>query len=99
MKPQELRISKIKEIVRCTRNQGSTTWILKAATRDPDCVIVCSDTRQMLYLINMYERLLPWWKKMGKIQYPKFKTVDEEFRGLDSPVVFDNSTFIRNDIF
>lgn len=83
------------------RRTGSTTWIMEAAMRNPNIVVVFRDRSVSDAAIHDWNRMLfnlPWHKKLYrkvfKVGSPKFTTLFDciPCRGL--PVVFDNSCFI-----
>jgi len=90
-------MEKITEIVHRTRNTGNTTWILKAAIKQPNCIIVSKSKRDAEYLEWKYFQILSksawykklWWKWFGR-KHPKFLSLYNDFRGLGLPVIFDN---------
>jgi hypothetical protein len=87
----------LKEIVYRTRQTGNTTWILKAAIKMPECVIVSKNMQQAKGLENEYRKMLlneSWWRKLywkyfGK-KHPKFLSVSSRFEGMRLPIIFDN---------
>jgi hypothetical protein len=93
-------MNKIEEIVLRTRRTGNTTWLLKSAIENPDCIIVSRTMRQAKELEKRYNSLLQtssWYKKLWwkivKRKKPKFVSLDFRFEGLKTPVIFDNSSF------
>ena len=93
-------MEKITEIVYKTRRTGNTTWILKAAIKQPNCVIVVKNMQQVKHLQKNYYQLLSkstwyqklYWKWFGR-KHPKFMTINSSFEGLGLPIIFDNGTF------
>jgi len=93
-------MERITEIVYSTRRTGNTTWILKAAIRNPECIIVSKNMMQVQYLADEYHRLLSksiwykklYWKWFGR-KHPRFMTINSRFEGMNLPVIFDNETF------
>lgn len=96
-------MSKILEIIDQNRGKGNTIWLLKSAINNPNIVIVCIDLKHCQYLKNNYFKLLkkePWyrklkWKLFGR-KHPLFKSINENFRGISKPIVFDNGTLLIN---
>lgn len=90
-------MERLQEIVYSTRQTGNTTWILKAAIKNPECVIVSKNMQQAKFLEREYYKLLLnawwgqklWWKLFGR-KHPKFLCLNSEFRGFSLPVIFDN---------
>jgi len=93
-------MEKITEIVYRTRQTGNTTWILKAAIKQPNCVIVSKNMQQAKNLERNYFQLLSksawyqklYWKWFGR-KHPKFMTIDSKFEGFRLPIIFDNGSF------
>lgn len=97
----ELRYVNIKKSAIYYRNTGNTSWILKAALNNPECIIVVGTTGELHALISGYEKLInnsPWYKKiywkLTKRSYPTFTTVDNVIPGGKLPLIFDNSCFV-----
>lgn len=90
-------MNNLQEIVYQTRQTGNTTWILKAAIKNPECVIVSKNMQQAKHLEHEYRKLLLnvwwgqklWWKWFGR-KHPKFLSLHSEFRGFRLPIIFDN---------
>ena len=105
MKTHAPSLADIKEIVQDTRNNDNTTWLLRAARRDPNCVIVVADHQQRQHLCNTYYSMLPWYRKLRFVQwllpirFPKFLLITQSFKGIRTPLVFDNGVFLRFDNF
>lgn len=94
-------MNKIDEIVLRTRKTGNTTWLLKSAIENPDCIIVSRSMQEAKELEKRYNSLLQtssWYKKlwwlMVKRKNPKFVSLDFRFEGYNTPVIFDNSSFL-----
>ena len=93
-------MEKIKEIVYKTIATGNTTWILKAAIKQPNFVIISKNMQQAKNLERNYFYLLSkcvwyqklYWKWFGR-KHPKFMTIDSRFEGLGLPIIFDNGSF------
>lgn len=76
-------MEKITEIVSRARQTGNTTRLLKAAIKQPDCVIVSKNMQQAKHLEKNYFQLLSksawyqklYWKWFGR-KHPKFMTID-----------------------
>lgn len=93
-------MDKVKEIVIKARQTGSTTWILKAAINNPNCIIVTGDifTAKELKdhyfkLINKQNWLKRLWRKIFNRKHPVFCSVDyNRFDNADKPIIFDNSS-------
>ncbi len=87
----------LQEIVCQTRRTGNTTWILKAAIKNPECAIVSKNMSQAKHLEHQYIKMLfnmwwgqrLWWKWFGR-KHPKFLSRHCDFNGLRLPVIFDN---------
>ena len=97
----ELRYVNIKKSAIDYRCTGNTSWILKAALNNPECIIVVGTTGELHALNSEYEKLInnsPWYKKiywnLTKRSYPKFTTVDNVIPGGKLPLIFDNSCFV-----
>ena len=94
-------MNRLQEIVRDTRQTGSTTWILKSAIKNPECIIVCRNMQQAKGLERKYNKMLSdvwlgkklWWKLFGRKQ-PKFLSIRSNFRGFGLPVIFDNASIV-----
>lgn len=90
-------MNNLQEIVYQTRRTGSTTWILKAAIKNPECVIVSKNMQQAKQLEHQYRKMLLnvwwgqklWWKLFGQ-KHPNFLSLSSEFRGFRLPIIFDN---------
>ena len=87
-------MNKIEEIIKQTRRSGNTTWILKSAILNPDCIIVCGrpDLMEKMFKMHLlksmwYTKL--WWKLNGS-KIPKFVALNYNFHGINVPVIFDN---------
>jgi hypothetical protein len=91
------------QIIASTRRSGNTTWILKGAINNPNCIIVCLSEqyakqlslvyRKMLYDQPWYKKL--WWKIVGR-EAPVFTSLSNcstirDSRGKRMPIIFDNS--------
>jgi len=95
-------IDKINEIIYNTRRTGNTTWILKSAIKYPNCIIISKNKRQSTYLEKRYYQLLQYekwykklyWKWFGR-KTPRFLTINNNFRGYNLPIIFDNGTFFN----
>lgn len=90
---------KIIDICEHNRQCGSTTWILKAAVNNPNCIIIgyndeyCEELKlkyfDLLRKENFFKRLK--WKIFGR-KHPKFLSVNKKnIRGYRLPIIFDNS--------
>ena len=97
----ELRYVNIKKSAIYYRCTGNTSWILKAALNNPECIIVVGNSAALRELSSEYEKLInnsPWYKKiywkLTKRSYPKFTTVDNVIPGAKLPLIFDNSCFV-----
>lgn len=96
-----MNTKKIKDIVVSNRQKGNTTWILKSAMKNPNCIIVTSNKTNSYELKSMYFAFLkaqPLYKKIirrliGK-KNPIFKSIDDDLRGYNLPIIFDNSALI-----
>lgn len=76
---------KIQEIVYSTRRTGNTSWILNAAIKSPNCIIVSRNMQQSKDLKRNYDKLLLklWWgeklwRKFLNKGYPKFYTLNNK---------------------
>lgn len=91
------------QIIASTRRSGNTTWILKAAIDNPNCIIVCRDANQANYQAKLYNKMILnqpwykklWWKIVGR-EEPVFASVSDTdaFRYASREmraVIFDNS--------
>ena len=73
---------------------------MKAAIKQPNCVIVTKSNKDMDFLKREYYKLLSnstifkkfYWKLFGR-KHPKFMTIDSRFEGLRLPRIFDNGSF------
>lgn len=97
----ELRYVNIKKSAIYYRNTGNTSWILKAALNNPECIIVVGTNSELSLLVSEYKKLInnsPWYKKiywkLTKRSYPTFTTVDNVIPGGKLPLIFDNSCFV-----
>ena len=98
-----MKTHKIHMLVLENRGAGNTTWILRAAIWNPACVIVTRDLKSLnvveekydmlLHNLKWYHRLLRKFMGINKIR-PTFKTVDSNLRGIQLPVIFDNSALL-----
>lgn len=90
----EPEINKIKEIVYKTRRTGNSTWILKAAIKQPKCVIVSKNMEGTERLKKEYFKLLSnkkWYQKIydkwfGDKTVPLFLSINSRFEGLGLPL-------------
>lgn len=75
----------IHEVLAHTRQQGNTTWLLKAALKNPDCIIVVGNQMQRQELLQRLSKLTE-----GKqVDLPEIMTLHQSFVGLNKPVIFD----------
>ena len=96
-------MTSLQEIIRKTRASGNTTWILKSAIQNPNCIIVARNSQQAKCLEQAYKRLLLknawykklWWKLVGR-KSPKFVSLDFKFENHRLPVIFDNGALAEN---
>lgn len=88
----------IEKIISYSRRSGSTTYLIKAALRDPNVIIVCASARHASQLsdlfriyINKMPRIKRWfWYKRNKGIMPIFTSSFASIAGAHRPVVFDN---------
>lgn len=92
----------VREIVEISRRSGNTTWILKSAIENPNCIIVAYNKSYAKDLEREYNRLLKksiWYKRIiwyfQKRRKPLFVSDNFDFRGYNLPVIFDNSCFLN----
>lgn len=102
-------MEKVYEILSLTRRSGSTTWILKAAIRNPECIIVCRSIEHAWFFKKQYVELLDkqpfylriWWWFFGR-KFPEFVPFNIftkiSFR-KKMPVIFDNQVFINEEYY
>ena len=98
---------KVQTILSNCRASGNTTWILKSAINNPNCIIVTKSLQHKEDLQYAYNRLLykeTWYKKLfrkfKKHSVPKIVTVDDfvnkspMYRDIKNriPIIFDNWT-------
>lgn len=91
----------VRNVVYTTRLRGNTRWILMAAIKNPNCIIVVNSKKYANDLSNRYFRMLedePFykriiWKIFGR-KHPKFMSIHDDLRGFKQPIIFDNSVFI-----
>ena len=75
----------IHEVVAHTRQQGNTTWLLKAALKNPDCIIVVGNHMHRKELLKRLYKMTE-----GKqVALPEIMTKYQSFHGLNKPVIFD----------
>lgn len=91
----------IKRVINEVVRTGSTTWILKAAIENPNCVIISKNYEQSTVLRKEYFKMIlnsPWYKKLYwrwiNKKHPKFIPISCDFHGIRMPIVFDNGTFV-----
>lgn len=95
-------MNSVENIVHQTRGTGNTTWLLKAAINDPDCIIIARNGENKNDLYDHYHWLLGkerwyrrlWWRVFGR-KHPEFRTLRYSFNGVREPVIFDNSSLIN----
>lgn len=93
-----MKVEKINDIITYNRQKGNSTWIVKSAIKNPNCVIVAHDSACAYDLKCLYYSLLkkqPFykkiiWKLFGR-SHPRFMSIENDFRGINLPVIFDNS--------
>jgi hypothetical protein len=92
----------IREIIEYSRGTGNTSWILKSALENPDCIIVAGHHRSKEWLKEKYIHLFnqqSWFNrvlhKLRNKPHPLFVTKSEyaRIRGMRKPVILDNSCF------
>jgi len=94
-------MNKIQTIVNQTRRTGNTTWIIKSAIKNPNCVIVSKNKRESKLLKQKYIRMLSndslfqklKWEIFGRKQ-PIFLTINDSYRGFNLPIIFDNNALL-----
>jgi len=93
---------RLQEIHYSNRNKGSTKWIIEAAIRNPNIIIVAptfhiANNIRRDYLHTFYKiwRLKRWYWKIMKRPSPMFMSAEypDKLKGLDRPIIFDNSIF------
>jgi hypothetical protein len=79
-------------IVNENRQCGNTTWILKSAIENPECIILCYNMRNAKELENKYFHMLEERSidRKGR-KHPKFLSKNSDLKGYKLPVIFDNS--------
>ncbi len=94
-------MSKVEDIIHQSRRTGNTTWILKSAVNNPNCVIVVNNQRYAKDLEHLYNNMLllsPWYKRVYWSFFgrgvPQFVSISSDFRGYNKPIIFDNSSLI-----
>lgn len=90
------------------RQAGQTTWLLKAALNNPNCILVFGNNSIAITAKRRYEELkleswdnLPFYKKwfLNKTKWmsrknPIFLSVNQDsLRGRSLPIIFDSSCF------
>ena len=92
--------NQITEIVESNRRYGSTTWILKSALQNPNCLIISRDmnisdrikqTYNKMYFEVFFLKRLFW--KLMKRKTPVFTSLSNHIHGYARPIVFDNRCF------
>ncbi len=93
-------------IIQRTRGWGNTTYLLKAAMRNPHVAIICADVEHTKQMVKQYEHVLamqPWWRKLkwkftGK-PMPQFVSTHNvhKLKGMRRPIVFDNHAILSNE--
>jgi len=93
-------MGRVLDIIITTRGTGNTTWILKSAIMQPNCVIVSKNRSQSFLLEKNYLEIFSeqkWCKKLyWKLfinKSPKFMSIEQNFKGLKLPIIFDNGCF------
>lgn len=99
METEQKHIDNVHKIINIGRQRGNTTWLLRAAIKQPNVMIVCRNQTSVAEMTKSYKKLLqkePWYKKFwwwcfGRSN-PKFVTVNnpDNLRGINFPTVFDN---------
>jgi len=93
------KMMELKTMLRSSRQQGSTTYLLEAAIENPNVTIVVANNAQAKLLEQQYKKKiedLSWWKKIlrkieKKNSHPHFVSL-RNYRELDyskRPVVVD----------
>ena len=99
-------MEKLERIIHETRGSGNTTWILKSALHNPDCIIVCGNSDHARYMHSIYNDMINnsgffrrlYWKYINRSR-PLFVTPEYNFKGkghlLMKPVIFDNGGLLN----
>lgn len=93
---------KLQEIHYENRGKRSTKWIIEAALRNPNIIIIAPTSRiakniHRDYIHAFYKvwALKRWFWKITKRPTPIFMSAEypDKLRGLNRPIIFDNSIF------
>ena len=83
---------RLQEILEDTRQRGNSTWIIEAAIKNPNCIVVAYNNNTKRELECKYNELI---NKQGIINKtkPKFVTLKYDFKNEVEklPVIFDCS--------
>lgn len=97
------------KIIELTRGRGNSTWILKAAIKNPEVIIITKNKADSIDMENRFNELLeeefkkdPWYIKLWykffkrKIKKPIFNTLHDLDRNRVHrfPVIFDNYSIL-----
>lgn len=88
-----------KEIAEKYRQNGNSTWILRSAIENPECIIVAYDNTCAQGLKDEYFYMLEnshWLKKLkweiyGR-KHPVFLSLKDDLSNYKLPIIFDNSS-------
>jgi hypothetical protein len=87
-----------KEIAERYRQNGNSTWIIKSAIENPECIILTynkasADDMKDNYFAMLeaahWTKKLKWWL-FGR-KHPKFLSISSNLDGYKLPIIFDNS--------
>jgi hypothetical protein len=89
---------KLVDIVENHRQNGNSTWLVKAAIENPECIILVHDANCAKELESHYYYLLDKagffkklkWKLLGR-KHPKFLSKNANLDGYNLPIILDNS--------
>jgi len=92
-------MDKISEIISLNPKANTSDWILKAAIKYPNCIILSKDMASAKILEKEYYALLSnenwfkqkYWKIFGR-RNPAFSSVYSNLRGCKVPIIFDNDS-------
>ncbi len=86
-----------KEIAERYRQNGNSTWIIKSAVENPECIIIAYNANSARDLEEEYFHMLKqsnWlkklkWRFLGR-KHPKFLSKSSNLDGYKLPIIFDN---------
>ncbi len=87
-----------KEIAERYRQNGNTTWIIKSAIENPECIVLAYNAENAKSIKERYFQMLEqshWlkklkWKVFGR-KHPEFLSKNTDLNGYNLPIIFDNS--------